>query len=483
VPGNAFFRGLPVRYVSTRGAWAALPLPFSAILLEGLAPDGGLAVPQSYPRITPAEFAALRPLSYGDLAFAVLSRFIDDIPAPDLRAIIDRTYTAEVFGSAAITPLRTLEPGLHLLQVSNGPTLAFKDIALQLLGHLFEYVLARSGRTLNILGATSGDTGSSAEYAMRGRRGVTVFMLSPKGRMSAFQQAQMFSLDDPNIHNLAIEGTFDECQDIVKAVSGDAAFKSRWKIGAVNSINWARVAAQVVYYFKGYFAATMHDAQKVDFAVPSGNFGNVLAAHVARAMGVPIARLILATNENDVLDEFFRTGMYRPRGAAETRATSSPSMDISKASNFERFIFDVTDREPGEVQRLWARLEATGSFDLAGTPAWARVQAARFVSGRSTHADRIATIRSIDSRFGVVVDPHTADGLKVGCALRDPAVPLVCVETALPAKFATTIREALGRDPERPAVYRDLEARPQHGTTLAANAELVKSFIAQHAAA
>ena len=472
-----------MRYVSTRGAWADAPLPFSAILLEGLAPDGGLAVPQFYPRFMPAEFAALRALSYPELAFAVLSRFVDDIPVGDLRAIIAKTYTPQVFGSADITPLATLEPGLHLLRVSNGPTLAFKDIALQLLGHLFEYALARSGRTLNILGATSGDTGSSAEYAMRGKHGVTVFMLSPKGRMSPFQQAQMFSLDDPNIHNIAIEGTFDECQDIVKAVSGDAAFKARWKIGAVNSINWARVAAQVVYYFKGYFGAATDNAQKVDFAVPSGNFGNVLAAHVAREMGVPIGRLILATNENDVLDEFFRTGRYRPRSAAETRATSSPSMDISKASNFERFIYDVTGRDAARVRELWAQLERRGSFDLAGTPAWNEVQAARFVSGRSTHAERIATIRDIEGRHGIVVDPHTADGLKVGLALRDPAVPLVCVETALPAKFAGTIREALGRDPERPAAYRDLERRPQFGTTLAADPALVKRFIVQHAAA
>ena len=469
-----------MRYISTRGAWEDDPQPFSAILLEGLAPDGGLAVPQSYPRFAPAELAALRPQGYREIAFAVLSRFVDDIAAADLRKIIADTYRSSVFGSEEITPLVTMAPGFHLLRVSNGPTLAFKDIALQLLGNLFEYVLGRTGRTLNILGATSGDTGSSAEYAMRGKRGVTVFMLSPKGRMSPFQQAQMFSLDDPNIHNIAIEGTFDECQDIVKAVSSDAAFKARWQIGAVNSINWARVAAQVVYYFKGYFAATATDDQAADFAVPSGNFGNVLAGHVARAMGVPIARLILATNENDVLDEFFRTGRYRPRSAAETQATSSPSMDISKASNFERFIHDVTNA--ARVRELWSQLDATGSFDLGGTPAWRRVEAARFVSGCSTHADRIATIRAVHERYGVVVDPHTADGLKVGSELRDPDVPLVCIETALPAKFAATIREALGRDPERPAVYRDLEARPQRGTTLAANAELVKSFITQHAA-
>jgi len=248
-----------MRYVSTRGAWHDAPQPFRAILLEGLAPDGGLAVPQGYPRFTSDELRALRPLDYRALAFAILSRFMDDVPPADLRAIIDATYTREVFGTDEITPLLTLEPGFHLLRVSNGPTLAFKDIALQLLGRLFERVLAEGGRTINVVGATSGDTGSSAEYALRGKRGVAVFMLSPNGRMSPFQQAQMYSLQDANIHNLAIDGTFDDCQDLVKAVAGDADFKARHRIGAVNSINWARVAAQIVYYFKGYFAATRDD--------------------------------------------------------------------------------------------------------------------------------------------------------------------------------------------------------------------------------
>ncbi|MFO1200743.1 MAG: threonine synthase [Burkholderiaceae bacterium] len=471
-----------MRYVSTRGAWADDPLPFSAILLEGLAPDGGLAVPQAYPRLSPADLAALRPLGYRDLAFAILSRFVDDIPASDLKRIVDATYTREIFGSDAVVPLTTLEPRLHLLHVSNGPTLAFKDIALQLLGNLFEYVLARTGRRVTIVGATSGDTGSSAEYALRGKRGVTVFMLSPHGRMSPFQTAQMFALADANIHNLAIDGTFDDCQDLVKAINADARFKARYAVGAVNSINWGRVAAQVVYYFAGYFGVTKRDSDEADFAVPSGNFGNILAAHVAREMGLPIRRLILATNENDVLDEFFRTGRYRPRTSAETHATSSPSMDISKASNFERFVFDVVGRDPAALRALWRQLAADGGFDLSVTPHWLRVRAAGFVSGRSTHADRVATIRDVDARYGVVVDPHTADGLKVGMELRDPAVPLVCVETALPAKFAATIREALGRDPERPAAYDGLEARPQRFTVLPADAARVKAFIEAHAA-
>jgi threonine synthase len=472
-----------MRYVSTRGAWAADPQPFCAILLEGLAPDGGLAVPQSYPQVSAAELAALRPLRYPDLAFAILSRFIGDIPAPELRALIGRTYTKAAFGTEEIVPVTALEPGVHLLHVSNGPTLAFKDIALQLLGNLFEHVLAREGRRLNILGATSGDTGSSAEYAMRGKRGIAVFMLSPKGKMSPFQTAQMFSLADPDIHNVAIEGVFDDCQDIVKAVGADAEFKARHAIGTVNSINWARIAAQVVYYFRGYFAVARNDGDPVDFAVPSGNFGNILAGHVAKRMGLPIRRLILATNENDVLDEFFRTGRYRPRGAAETHATSSPSMDISKASNFERYVYDIVRRDPATVRSLWAQLEREGGFDLSATPHWPAVAASGFVSGTSTHADRVATIRETFARCGATLDPHTADGVHVGRRLRDPEVPLVCIETALPAKFAATIREALGRDPGRPAAYADLESRPQRFDVLPADAGRVKAYIAAHAKA
>ncbi len=472
-----------MRYLSTRGAWAGNPQTFSAILLEGLAPDGGLAVPETYPQLGAGELAGLRPLSYVALAKALLSRFITDIPAADLARLVERTYTAEVFGSEDITPVSTLEPGLHLLHVSNGPTLAFKDIALQLLGNLFEYALEREHRDLNVLGATSGDTGSSAEYAMRGKRHVTVFMLSPHGRMSPFQQAQMYSVAEPNIHNIAIRGVFDDCQDIVKAVSADASFKTRWRIGTVNSINWARVAAQVVYYFKGYFAVARDTRAAVDFAVPSGNFGNILAGHVARSMGLPIRRLILASNENDVLDEFFRTGRYRPRATAETHATSSPSMDISKASNFERYVFDMAGRDPAVVRRLWNELAAHGEFDLRGTPCWDAVLRSGFVSGRSVHADRIATIRHCATQYGITIDPHTADGVKVALALREREVPVICIETALPAKFASTIREALGHDPERPPAYADLEQRPQRCTVLPADVEQVKAYIGAHAAA
>ena len=455
-----------MKYVSTRaGSKNRAPARrFSGILLEGLAADGGLYVPEAFPSV---DLGKLRGKSYPDLAYAILSLFMDDIAG--LKEIVGKTYTAKIFGSPDITLLKTLEPGVHILGLSNGPTLAFKDVALQLLGNLFESVLEKEGRTLNILGATSGDTGSAAEYAMRGKQAINVFMLSPHGRMSAFQRAQMYSLQEANIHNLAVKGVFDDCQDLVKRVNADAAFKERYRIGAVNSINWARIAAQVVYYFKGYFAATTSDAEQVSFAVPSGNFGNIYAGYVARCMGLPVKKLILATNENDVLDEFFRSGRYRPR--KDVAATSSPSMDISKASNFERYVFDLLERNGPQVKRHFM---SGGEFDLSLVPR------PGFVSGRSTHADRLATIKSVSTKYGVVIDPHTADGVKVGLEHREAGVPLICLETALPAKFAETIREALGREPVRPRGFEKLEDLPQRFEVIAPDAEVVKTFVAAH---
>ena len=317
---------------------------------------------------------------------------------------------------------------------------------------------------------------------MRGKKGVRVFMTSPHGRMSPFQQAQMFSLQDANIHNLAIEGVFDDCQDIVKAVSNDLEFKRKHKIGTVNSINWARLMAQVVYYFAGYFQATKSNAEQVSFTVPSGNFGNICAGHVARMMGLPIDKLVLATNENDVLDEFFRTGVYRVRGSADTYETSSPSMDISKASNFERFVFDLLGRDAGTVKRLFAEeLAKNGRFDLSADPVFALARARYgFLSGKSTHADRVATIRDTHQRFGVTIDTHTADGLKVARHFVQPGVPMIVLETALPIKFAATIVEALGHEPDRPARFEGIEDLPKRVTVLPADAAQVKAFVAAH---
>ena len=471
-------------YLSTRGHPERKR--FCEILLEGLAPDGGLYLPEHYPQLGDAALTRLRSTfntqGYAALAFEVLSLYIDDIPAADLKALCVKTYTQEVYGTEAIVPLRPLEDGLWVEALSNGPTLAFKDMAMQLLGNLFEYELARRGEELNIFGATSGDTGSAAEYAMRGKKGVRVFMTSPNGRMSPFQQAQMFSLMDENIHNIAIDGVFDDCQDLVKAVSNDLEFKTKYKIGTVNSINWARLLAQVVYYFAGYFQATTVSSQKVSFTVPSGNFGNVCAGHVARMMGLPVDTLVAATNENDVLDEFFRTGVYRVRGSADTHETSSPSMDISKASNFERFVFDLLGRDAALTKDLFgAQISKHGKFDLSGNPHFADAATRYgFASGKSTHVNRLATIQDVYKRFGEMIDTHTADGVKVAREHVKPGVPMIVLETALPIKFAATIVEALGQQPHCPAKFEGIEALPKRVLVMKADVAKIKAYITQH---
>lgn len=473
-----------MKYISTRGQSPALS--FSEILLGGLAPDGGLYLPESYPQFSDADLSAMRGMNYRDLAFTILSRLIDeqDIPSKDLRVIVDKTYRAEVYcytrkgqNAEDITPTLKLENNLYLLSLSNGPTLAFKDMAMQLLGNLFEYVLAKKGETTNILGATSGDTGSAAEYAMRGKKGVNVFMLSPHQKMSRFQAAQMFSLQDKNIFNIAVKGVFDDAQDIVKAVSNDHVFKAANKIGAVNSINWARVAAQVVYYFKGYFAVTKNNNEKVSFAVPSGNFGNVCAGHIARMMGLPIDKLVVATNENDVLDEFFKTGVYRPRGSANTYHTSSPSMDISKASNFERFVFDLTGRDATKVCELWASVDAGGAFDIKQAGLFEKIASYGFESGNSNHTNRMQTIKQAQEKYDVVIDTHTADGLKVALEHRDVNTPMLVLETALPAKFEDAIVEALGYAPERPAALEGIEKLSQRFEVMDADVNAIKAYV------
>lgn len=483
-----------MRYHSTRGHPASPG--FSDILLGGLAPDGGLYLPEHYPSVSGHELNSWRALPYAALAAEILKKFASDIPAADIEALTARTYTAQVYcngrrdqDASQITPLRTLEQHkgrqLVLQSLSNGPTLAFKDMAMQLLGNMFEYTLAKQSAELNILGATSGDTGSAAEYAMRGKQGIRVFMLSPHRKMSAFQTAQMFSLQDPNIFNIAVEGVFDDCQDMVKAVSNDLEFKQKQKIGTVNSINWARVVAQVIYYFRGYLAATSNNQQQVSFTVPSGNFGNICAGHIARMMGLPIRRLIVATNENDVLHEFFQTGIYRIRKSAETLHTSSPSMDISKASNFERFIFDLLGGDSARVAALFRKVETHGGFELSGGAGsdgdeFSKVVDFGFGSGKSTHHDRLNTIRDLDARYQLTIDTHTADGVKVAREFWEPDVPMIVLETALPAKFNETIREALGRDAERPAGFEHIESLPQRFDVMAPDVAQIKHFIRQH---
>jgi threonine synthase len=472
-----------MQYISTRGGVPAAS--YSEIILQGLARDGGLFVPKTYPKVDADTLESWRGLNYAQLATAVLSLFARDMNRSTIARLCEETYTEATYSHGRkvtdfkkITPVVWLEDKLGILELSNGPTLAFKDMAMQFLGALFEAVLEKKESELNILGATSGDTGSAAEYAMKGRSRIRVFMLSPAGRMSAFQKAQMYSLEDSNIYNFAVKGNFDDCQDIVKEVSGDLEFKESQHIGAVNSINWARIAAQVVYYFSGWLQAA-GKGEKISFAVPSGNFGDVLAGWIAKQMGLPVDKLIVATNENDVLYEFFRTGRYRIRSAAETFVTSSPSMDISKASNFERYIFDIVGRDSARVVELWDSLKRTGEFMLTSDE-WQRVKESGFYAARSTHADRIACIRDVWDKYRFVVDPHTADGINAARAFAGEG-KILCLETALAAKFSETIEEALGFAPEIPAGYEGLLDRPQKVTEIPADTKLVKELIKEAA--
>ena len=473
-----------MKYISTRGQ--SKPLSFSEILLGGLAPDGGLYLPESYPQFSAQDLNNMRSMSYAELAFHIISKFVDDIPQDDLKIIINKTYTKDVYAFARsqqksedITPILKVKENLYILSLSNGPTLAFKDIAMQLLGNLFEYVLAKDNAEINILGATSGDTGSAAEYAMRGKKGINVFMLSPYQKMSRFQSAQMFSIQDPNIFNLSIKGVFDDCQDIVKAVSNDLDFKKDFKIGAVNSINWGRILAQIVYYFKGYLAVTKNN-EEVSFTVPTGNFGNICAGHIARMMGLPIKRLVVATNENNVLDEFFKTGMYKPRDSKSTFHTSSPSMDISKASNFERFIFDLIGRDSKKLNELWKLIDQGGNFDLNQGGIFEKIKDFGFTSSSSTHKERIHFIKEIYNQYKIIIDTHTADGFKAAYEHLDDNVPMIVLETALPIKFEDSILEAINQKPDRPESLMHLEDLPQRFEVLDNQVDQVKTFIRQN---
>ncbi|MHA3725014.1 threonine synthase [Leucobacter sp. HY1910] len=473
-----------MKYFSTRGGMT--PASYGEILLEGLATDGGLVVPETVPTVSAAQIEAWRGLSYPALATEVLGLYATDIARADLARMCEAAYSAENFVHEAVVPVTHLEGEISLVGLSEGPTLAFKDMAMQFLGQALEHVLAGADRALNIVGATSGDTGSAAEYALRGKAGISVFMLSPQGRMSDFQRAQMYSLTDANIHNIAVEGVFDDCQNLVKALSGDLEFKREHDLGTVNSINLGRISAQMVYYFWAWLRATDQVAEadrgayKVSFTVPSGNFGNILSGHMARAMGLPIRKLVLAANENNVLDDFFRTGVYAPRAAADTYLTSSPSMDISKASNLERFIFDLLGRDPERLAAAWRELDETGRIDLtAELPRF--VAEFGFASGTSTHADRVATIRSVYETTGTLIDPHTADGVKVAREHVEAGVPMLVLETAKPEKFPEIVFEATGERIGIPAHLDGLLELPQHVTEMGNDEEALREFVAQRA--
>ena len=470
-------------YISTRGLAPAVS--FADTVLKGIAPDGGLYIPEKIFQFAEDDIRRLAGLSYTEVAKIVMDRFAPDMDKVALHGAIDKAYTPDVFAnvtdkddnSADIVPVRHLfGQDLYLARLSNGPTLAFKDLPLQLLGHLFEIVL--DGKPLNVLGATSGDTGSAAIHAMLGRKGIRVFMLSPHGRMSQFQSAQILGVNDPMIHNISVNGSFDDCQDVVKAVSGDASFKEEYNIGAVNSINWARVAAQVIYYFWVYSRIRGRDGGPIDVAVPTGNYGNIYAAWIAKMMGLPIRRLILATNENDVLHEFFTTGIYRPR--LKTIETSSPSMDITKASNFERFIYDVFGGDADKVSKLWKALDKSGQFDLSH-----RISAIRAKSGITSFATRQRqaneAILRIFNSTGVIIDPHTAVAMYAAIGMKHPGVPMVVMETAQPCKFDDAVKKALGLTAKPPAGMEGLLSAEKFFTLMDPDPEKVKDLIRAYA--
>lgn len=462
-----------MKYQSTRDP-KNKQLSFSDILLEGLAPDGGLYVPIEYPDLS-TDLELLRPLNYCELATKILSLFVgDSIPKTDLQRIINETYSEDTFGSKDITPLTHLKQNIYIQDLSSGPSLAFKDMAMQFLGRIMDYELTRRNQQLVILGASSGDTVSAAEEAMKGKGTLKVVMLTPKTGMSPFQKAQAGSILDNNIYNISIQGPFDLCQDLVKEINNDAEFKERFHIGAVNSINWGRICAQIVYYFKGYFAVTKSNNEKIDVCVPSGNFGNVLAAYVAKRMGLPIRRLIVATNENIVLDTFFKTGIYKQR---DVIVTSSPSMDISKASNIERLFFDLVQKNGEILKHHMQHFDKTKELDLSlYTP---HLKHYGFSSGTSTHSERKQIIQDIFHSTKIILDPHTASAVKVALENQDDTeTPIICMETAKPTKFEETILEALGFIPERPAPYINLENKPQRFFDCEGNANAIKTFIA-----
>jgi len=458
-------------YISTRGQ--APKLSFEGVLLSGLARDGGLYVPNDWPRLTASDIARLRGQSYQQVAFSVIQPFVaGEIDDASLQRMIETAYAS--FSHEAVTPLSQLAANDWLLELYHGPTLAFKDVAMQLLGQLFDDVLRRRQQRITIVGATSGDTGSSAIEAMRGRDAVDIFILHPHNRTSEVQRRQMTTVLDDNVHNIAIKGTFDDCQALVKAMFNDAAFRDQVAMGGVNSINWARVMAQVVYYFYAAVALGAPD-RKISFSVPTGNFGDVLAGYVAGQMGLPIETLVIATNVNDILKRTLETGEYR---VTSVTPTSSPSMDIQVSSNFERLLFDAYGRKPGAVVTSMHQLGDQGVFQIESSAA--SFVAKRFKAARVDEAQTMETIESVYKRTGRVVDPHTAVGLAAAAMQRGSAeVPMVSLATAHPAKFPDAVGQAIGLKSELPDRLSDLFSRSERFEVLSNDLEVVKTFIAE----
>jgi len=460
-----------MKYISTRGGIA--PIGFKDAVMMGLATDGGLLLPREIPTVDSSTLARWRDLSYRELAFEIISLFADDIPQRDLKRLIDRSY--DRFTHPEITPVAARN-GVHILELFHGPTLAFKDVALQLLGNLFEYLLKERGEKMNIVGATSGDTGSAAIHGVRGKENISIFILHPHLKTSPVQALQMTTVTDDNVHNIAVKGTFDDCQNMVKGFFADLEFKEQYSLGAVNSINWARVLAQVVYYFYASFRATGEPGGEVLFSVPTGNFGDIFAGYIAKRMGLNIGKLLLATNENNILTRFINDGDYSLTGVVPT---VSPSMDIQVASNFERYLFYLFDENPEAVRRAFASLAESGRMNFS--PDQRRRVADEFLSRSVNQEETLKTIAAFHAETGYLLDPHTAVGVRAARDFTSWGLPLVCLATAHPAKFDEAVLRATGVEPERPAVLNGIDNLPTRCEVMENDPTAVRKFIEEKA--
>jgi len=460
-----------MKYISTRGEIA--PIGFKDAVMMGLATDGGLLLPAEYPAVARETLESWRPLTYQELALRVIAPFADDIPLEDLKQLIDRSYAT--FREPEITPL-VHRDGVHILELFHGPTLAFKDVALQLLGNLFEYLLKERKEKMNIVGATSGDTGSAAIYGVRGKENINIFILHPHGKTSPIQALQMTTVTDPNVFNIAVDGTFDDCQTIVKQLFSDLPFKEKHSLGAVNSINWARVLAQVVYYFYAWLRLTDKGECSVSFSVPTGNFGDIFAGYVAKKMGLPIRKLILATNENNILTRMINQGDY---STSTVVPTVSPSMDIQVASNFERYLYYLFNEDPARVREAFATFARSGRMEFSDAEL-ARVRS-EFSSTSVNQQQTLATIASFNRESGYILDPHTAVGVYAALNSADRDVETVCLATAHPAKFGDAVRMATGSEPELPQPLQGLASLPSRCMTMQADLGLIRDFVDKNA--
>ncbi len=460
-----------MKYCSTRGQVKGLN--FTDAVMMGLADDGGLLLPEEIPQLTDIELQQLSTLSYPELAFAIISKYATDIPADDLKKLIESSYA--VFSDPRVTPV-VKQDDLYILELFHGPTLAFKDVALQFLGNLFEYFLSKNNQRMNIIGATSGDTGSAAIYGVRGKKNINIFILHPKGKVSPIQELQMTTVTDNNVFNLAVEGTFDDAQAIVKEIFGDLEFKEKHALGAVNSINWARVLAQVVYYFYAWFRVQEEtSAEQINVSVPTGNFGDIFAGYIAREMGVPINKLILATNSNNILSRCINSGDY---SMAEVHHSLSPSMDIQIASNFERYLYYLLDCDADKVVTAMDSFKTTGQLNF--TPTQKERLKTDFAAGSIDDATTLETISSFYQKSGYILDPHTAVGVHVGKEAANPAAPLVCLATAHPAKFGEAVKKATGHDVSLPPQLEQLTKLEKRLVTISADKERVKAYISDN---